>query len=264
MAKKKAVTKSSVDEELKDILSYKKEPVGFEKIKFKLKCKNPKQKEYSKLIRENNITICTGPSGVGKSYIALATALELLSNPDTPYKKLVLMIAPVQTDIEVGFLKGELDSKLRPHAEAYLYNLADMIGGMDKVEALIEGGFIEIMCVSFARGINLKDCVCICGECQQYSKESFLTIITRPTETAKLCFEGDQYQTDNKNIRKGREESGLKHALENLSNLPGIGILEFDASHIVRNPLISKILYRWDKDTYGYLEEIIKEDDLLE
>ena len=84
MAKKKATTNN----ELKDILdSYKKEPVGFEKIKFKLKCKNPKQKEYSKLIKENDITICVGPSGVGKSYIALATALELLSNPDNPYKK---------------------------------------------------------------------------------------------------------------------------------------------------------------------------------
>ena len=139
-----------------------------------------------------------------------------------------------------------------------------MIGGMDKVEALIESGFIEIMCVSFARGINLKDCICICGECQQYSKESFLTIITRPTETAKLCFEGDLYQGDNKNIRRGKEESGLKHALENLSDLSGIGIIEFDASHIVRNPLISKILYRWDKNTYGYLEEIVKEDNLPE
>ena len=65
-----------------------------------------------------------------KSYVALATALELLKDPETPYKKLVLMVAPVQTDIEVGYIKGDIMSKLSPFAYSYLYNMADMIGGI--------------------------------------------------------------------------------------------------------------------------------------
>ena len=224
---------------------------GFGWIKFKLKCKNPKQKEYSKSIKENQITIATGPAGTGKSYVALATALELLKDPSTPYKKLVLMVAPVQTDIEVGYIKGDLLTKLSPFAYSYLYNLADMIGGIDKVMKLQNQGLIEIMCVSFARGINLQNCICICGECQQYSKESFLTLISRPTETGKMIFEGDLNQTDNKGIRKGKEHSGLLHAKKVLSGVPGIGMVEFSKEEIVRNPLITKILELWDPEVYG-------------
>lgn len=229
---------------------------GFSQFKFRLKCKNEKQKAYSKLIKEKDMTICIGPAGTGKSYVALATALELLKDPETPYKKLVIMVAPVQTDLEVGYLAGDLFSKLQPFAYSYLYNLADMIGGIDKVEKLVSQGFIEIMCVSFSRGINLKDCVCIVGECQQYSKESFLTIISRPTETGKIIFEGDVNQCDNKNVRKGREESGLRHALDKLKGIPEIGFFEFTKSEIVRNPLISKILSKWDPELYGDGEKV--------
>ena len=231
--------------------SEKKSP--FAEIKLNLKFKNKKQKEYNQTIKENQIVIATGPAGVGKSLCALYTALELIKNPETPYKKLVLMVAPVQTDIEVGYLKGDLGAKLSPFAYSYLHNLADIFGenGMSKVEELINTGYIEILCVSFARGINLKDCICICGETQQYTKSSFLTLISRPTETCKMIFEGDLNQTDNKNIRRGREESGLTHAKNVLQGVEGIGIIEFDKSEIVRNPLITKILELWDPETYG-------------
>lgn len=225
---------------------------GFYDLKVeKLKCKNSEQKDCRKTILENNITIIRGKAGTGKSFISLATALELLRDKQTPYEKLVLMVAPVQTDIEIGYIKGDMMAKLSPFAYSYLYNLADMIqGGIKKVEELVNEGYIEIMCVAFARGINLKNCVCICGECQQYSKESFLTLISRPTETAKMIFEGDIYQTDNKNIRKGKEESGLQHAIECLGGLSGVGFVDFNNAEVVRNPLITDILKRWDPEKY--------------
>lgn len=249
MAKKKTTSEVKSSE--------KKSP--FSGIKFNLKCKNQKQKEYNRVIKENQIILATGPSGVGKSFLALATALELIKDPETPYKKLVLMVAPVQTDIEIGYLKGDLGAKLSPFAYSYLHNLADMFGenGMAKVEELIDTGYIEILCVSFARGINLQNCICICGETQQYTKSSFLTLISRPTETCKMIFEGDINQTDNKNIRRGREESGLTHAKNVLKDVPGIGIIEFDKSEIVRNPLITRILELWDPETYGNNESNI-------
>ena len=153
-------------------------------------------------------------------------------------------------------LKGDVDQKLYPFAYSYLYNLADMMGGkIEQVNELIEAGCIEIMCVSLLRGVNFKDAICIAGEFQQYSKESALTIITRLCDSSKLICEGDLDQCDNKNIRKGREDSGLKHALENLSDLPSVGTIEFNKRQIVRNPLISKILSKWSPDVYGYLED---------
>ena len=227
------------------------ESKGWESVSFKFKCKNLDQKHCVKTIKDNNITIITGKAGTGKSLVSLATAVNLIKDPETPYKKLVLMVAPVQTDIEVGFIKGDIDSKLAPFAYPYLYNLADLIGGIDIVKKLISLGLIEILCVSFARGINLKDCVCIAGECQQYSKESFLTLITRPSETSKMIFEGDINQTDNKNIRKGKETSGLNYAQSCLKDLPGVGFVDFSNAEIVRNPLITEILERWDPEVYG-------------
>ena len=224
---------------------------GWDGVSFKFKCKNVDQKDCVKTIKDNNITIITGRAGTGKSLVSLATAVSLIKDPETPYKKLVLMVAPVQTDIEVGFIKGDLDAKLAPFAYSYLYNLADLIGGIEKVKSLLDHGCIEIMCVSFARGINLKECICIAGECQQYSKESFLTLITRPSETSKMIFEGDINQTDNKNIRKGKEISGLNHAKECLKDLPGVGFVDFSNAEIVRNPLITRILERWDPEVYG-------------
>ena len=106
MAKKKVNNNDEVHELLR-------EPVGFEKIKFSLKCKNQKQKEYSNSIKNNQITISCGCAGTGKSYVALGTALELLKNPETPYKRLVLMVSPVQVESQsVGYLKGDLQDKL--------------------------------------------------------------------------------------------------------------------------------------------------------
>lgn len=101
MARKKNVT-SDFEKDLQETYSSIREENRFEKIKFKLKCKNQKQKEYSKLIKENNIVFCIGPSGCGKSYVALGTALELLKDPNNSYKKLILLVPPLQTDIEIG------------------------------------------------------------------------------------------------------------------------------------------------------------------
>lgn len=153
-------------------------------------------------------------------------------------------------------LKGNIEEKLFPFAYSYFYNLADMMGvGIERINELVEAGCIEVMCISLLRGVNIKNAICIAGEFQQYSKESALTIITRLCDSSKLICEGDLDQCDNKNIRKGREDSGLKHALETLSDLPNIGTIEFNKRQIVRNPLISKILSKWNPDTYGYLED---------
>lgn len=101
MARKKNST-SDFEKDLQETYSSLREENKFAKIKFKLKCKNQKQKEYSKLIKEKDIVFCTGPAGAGKSYVALGTALELLKDPNNSYKKMIILVSPLQTDIEIG------------------------------------------------------------------------------------------------------------------------------------------------------------------
>lgn len=252
MARKKA-NKSPIEEEMNELLPKKENP--FDKIKLNFKCKNKKQKEYFKLIHEKDVVICTGCQGVGKSLVACAAAVDLIKDKDTPYEKIVFMVPPVQTSIEIGYIKGDINQKLEPFAYSYLYNLADLIGGIEKVNELVNSGYIEIMCVSFARGLNLKNSIVIFGEAQQYDKEAFLTLITRICETSKGIFEGDVYQCSNKYVCKGKEQSGLKHATECLQDIPQIGFITFDKTHVVRNPLITTILSKWDPGIYGYLDD---------
>lgn len=228
----------------------------FDKIKLNFKCKNKKQKECVKLIKEKHIIFIESPAGVGKTAVSVATAVDLIKDKDTPYEKIILVISPVQTDIEVGYLPGQLvEGKLMPFASPCLGNLADFIGGMDKVNGLINEGYIELVAVSFCRGMNFKNSIVIVDEAQQYQESSILTLLTRLCESSKmiLCF--DQYQCDNKYIRKGKEKSGIKKAKECLQDITQIGFIEFDKSYIVRDPIISTILSKWDPETYGYLND---------
>lgn len=252
MAKKKRTSINPIEKEMDELLPKKENP--FDKVKLNFKCKNKKQKECVKTIKEKNITFIESPSGCGKSAVTIATATELVKDRNTPYERIVLVVAPVQVDMEVGHLPGDLvDGKLMPFSSPCLGNLADFIGGMDKVNELINAGGIEITSISFCRGVNFKNCIVVIDEAQQYQESSILTLLTRLCDSAKmiLCF--DQYQCDNKYIKRGKEKSGIEKAKSCLLDIPQVGFVEFDLTHIVRNPIISQILSKWDPEVYGYL-----------
>jgi phosphate starvation-inducible protein PhoH len=92
-------------------------------FKINLKFKNEKQKELNESIKNNQVTFCSGKAGTGKSFVAFASALSILKDNDNFYKKIILIVPTVQSDIELGFLKGSLDDKIGPHAEAHLYTM---------------------------------------------------------------------------------------------------------------------------------------------
>jgi phosphate starvation-inducible PhoH-like protein len=219
--------------------------------KIDLKCKNQKQKEYLKLIKEKEVVFCSGSSGTGKSWIAASAALELLKNSGN-YKKIVIVVPTVQTDLEVGFLKGTLDDKLYAHAEQFLATFEKVLDTSENngkliLANLIKEGFIEIRCVSFMRGFSIDGSVVIITESQQFPKSAFKTLLTRIGENSKYIFEGDIEQIDNKELKKKGVECGLRHAMERLQDMEEIGIIEFGREDIVRNPIISKILDRFDE-----------------
>lgn len=219
-------------------------------FKVYIKPKNPRQNLLIQTIKEKELVFCSGAAGTGKSYVAFATVLSLLKE-DNPYKIITLIVPTVQSDLEIGFLKGTLDEKILPHAEPHLYTMEKIIdksGGVGKtaLEAFKKYGLLEIRPVSFLRGATLDNRIIVVEESQNFPMSAFKTILTRLGDNCKMIFLGDIEQVDNKELKKKGTKSGLEHAMEKLKNIPEIGMVEFSKDEIVRNPLISKILEKWE------------------
>lgn len=225
-------------------------------FRLKATCKNQKQKELVKCIQDHEITFVIGTAGTGKTHVSLMTALKLLKDPETPYKKIVL-IYPVElcSEENLGFLKGTLEEKLEPYSEVDLYTIEKIITdsgqpGKEVVKKMRDEGLIEIKTAAFLRGATLDNSIVIISEAQNFSKDTFLKILTRVGRDSKYIFNADEAQVDASTIKKGRIQGGLRYAIDKLSGLPEVGTLEFDIKDVVRNPVISKILKLWDPERY--------------
>ena len=226
-------------------------------------CKNEVQRELVRCIMKHEITFITGPAGTGKSYVGLMTALKLLKDRDNPYKKIIL-IYPVELNQEenLGYLKGTLEDKLEPYTEVDLYTMEKIIGpdGPEVLNRLKQEGLLEVRTAAFLRGATLDNSIVVISEAQNFSKETFLKILSRIGTDSKYIFNADEAQLDATSIKKGRNIGGLRYAIEKLRELPEIGVLEFSLSDVVRNPIIGKILKLWDPDRYGGNDDINKDD----
>ena len=207
-----------------------------------LKCKNQKQKEFIKAIDENEITICIGDSGVGKSYLSIAKALELLRDGKNGYDKIYIITPIIESEESIGYLRGDLDMKTAPYLYS-IYYLVDKIVGEETRKKLVENKIIEPLYMSYLRGINICDSVLIGDETQNLTIKGVKTLLTRIGFNSKFILSGDLNQIDR---FKNPKESGLKYAYENLQGIPGIGFIEFSKDDIVRNPIISPILERFE------------------
>lgn len=220
----------------KDIIFGKKQYAETMLKRINLKCKNQKQKEFLHLIDENEITICVGDSGVGKSYLSIAKALELYKNGN--YEKIFIITPIVESEEQIGFLKGDLDAKTLPYLFS-IYYLVDKIVGEETRKKLVETGILCPLYMSYIRGINICDSILIGDECQNLSIKGIKTLLTRIGYNSKFILSGDINQIDR---FKKPEESGLKYVYEKLQGILGIGFIEFSKEDIVRNPIISNIL----------------------
>ena len=226
-----------------DIIFGKKQYAEMMLKKVNLKCKNQKQKEFIHLIDENEITICIGDSGVGKSYLSIAKALELFKSGN--YEKIFLITPIVEIEDSVGFLKGSLSEKLDPYLYS-IYYLIDKIVGEETRKKLVESKIIEPLCISYLRGVNVDFSILISDETQNMSIKGIKTLLTRlgQTQTSKFIISGDINQIDR---FKNPNDSGLKYAFDNLQGITRIGFIEFGKEDIVRNPIIGDILDRFNK-----------------
>ena len=207
------------------------------KIKVDVKCKNDRQKNFTRLINSKDITICAGPAGTGKTYIACAEALRLLTTECSQYHKiLIVKSVTVLEGEEIGFLKGTMKEKMEPFMISFMDNFHKIIG-KDFSKMLETQEFIEIMPLAYVRGRSIDNSIIIVDEAQNISLKNIRSVMTRLGENSKMIIIGDTKQID---MRKN-EASSLEKVLDYFQDIPEIGIMEFRKEDIVRNPLIIKI-----------------------
>lgn len=213
--------------------------------KVDLKCKNQRQKEYINMIEEKEIIICVGESGVGKSYLSIAKALELLKDSSKGYEKIFIITPIVESEDNIGFLKGSLQEKLDPYLYS-IYYLIDKMVGEDTRRKLVESEIVSPLCISYLRGVNIDNAILISDETQNMTIKGIKTLLTRIGFNSKFILSGDINQIDR---FKNENDSGLKYAYENLKDVEGVGLFEFTKEDIVRNKIIGEILERFKPKT---------------
>jgi len=211
--------------------------------KYRLKCKTQKQKTLANLIKDKEIVFATGPAGVGKSYVAIATAIELIQDSSNKYKKIVLINPAVEAEEKYGFMPGSLREKLDPFVGSSI-DIIDKIVGVGNRIKLEEEGIISVGALGFIRGKSIDNTILVMEEAQNMSPHQMKTLLTRIGENTKFIISGDLDQSDRYSDFK---QSGLYDGINKHSNIEQIGFIEFDESEIVRNPLISLILDNYKK-----------------
>lgn len=200
------------------------------------------QEEYWKILDENQITLCFGPAGVGKSYIAMKKAVELLWDENNKYEKIIIVRPAVEAEEHLGSLPGGIEEKLDPYIYPSYYLLNKIIG-KEARESLKELGYIEVAALAYMRGWNVDNTILVFEEAQNATPAQIKLLLTRIGFNSKFFLSGDLEQSDK---FKDKTKSGLYDAKKRLVGVKGIGIYEFGHSDIVRNPIITEILKKYE------------------
>ena len=202
------------------------------------------QRVYYDVLKNNQITICSGPAGVGKSYIAMKAAVDLLQDPTNSYEKIMIVRPAVEAEEKLGSLPGALEEKLDPYISPSYYLLNKLIGKENR-EKLIELDFIEVQALAYIRGWNIDNTILIFEEAQNSTPKQMKLLLTRIGFNSKFFISGDLEQTDR---YKDKTHSGLWDAMSKFRDMEDIGVFEFSEKDIVRNPLITKILKKYEDE----------------
>ena len=211
--------------------------------KTKEKFLSESQKEYYEKLHEAQITICSGPAGVGKSYIAMKAAIDLLVDPSTPYEKIIIVRPAVEAEEKLGSLPGNVEEKLDPYIFPTYYLLNKIIG-KDAREKLKEMEVIEVFALAYMRGMNIDNSILVFEEAQNSTPNQMKLLLTRIGFNSKFFISGDLEQTDR---YKDKTQSGLYDAIKRFQNVKQILCHEFSQKDVVRNPLITKILEKYEE-----------------
>ena len=205
-----------------------------------IKAKTIGQKKYIKAIKTNTVVLGLGPAGTGKTFLAVAMAVEALRQKTVA--RIILTRPAVEAGERLGFLPGDLQSKIDPYLRPLYDALFEMLGP-DNFQKYMERGTIEIAPLAYMRGRTLDDSFIILDEAQNTTGEQMKMFLTRLGYNSKAVVTGDLSQTD---LPRG-VKSGLSTAAAILKNIDGIGIFEFSERDVVRHHLVRKIITAYDK-----------------
>jgi phosphate starvation-inducible PhoH-like protein len=201
------------------------------------------QQTYYELLTNNQIVLCSGPAGVGKSYISMKAAVDLLLDPTNSYEKLVIVRPAVEAEEKLGSLPGNVEEKLDPYIFPSYYLLNKIIG-KEAREKLKEAEIIEVFALAYMRGMNIDNTILIFEEAQNSTPNQMKLLLTRIGYNSKFFISGDLEQTDR---YKDKKQSGLWDALQRFKSVDDVGVFEFLDKDIVRNPIISKLLKKYEE-----------------
>ncbi|CAM4385288.1 PhoH family protein [Bordetella muralis] len=205
-----------------------------------LRPRTPRQREYLENILKHDITFGIGPAGTGKTWLAVACAIDAMERDSV--QRLVLTRPAVEAGERLGFLPGDLAQKVDPYLRPLYDALYDLMG-FDKVQRLFEKQTIEIAPLAYMRGRTLNHAFVILDEAQNTTPEQMKMFLTRIGFGSKAVITGDPSQVD---LPRG-QQSGLAHAVRVLEDVQGIATTRFTSRDVVRHPLVARIVDAYDK-----------------
>ena len=212
-------------------------------VKLKKKFIRPKtelQSQYMESISKKVINFGVGPAGTGKTYLAVAKAVQALENEEVA--RLILTRPAVEAGEKLGFLPGDLSQKVDPYLRPVYDALYEMLG-FDKVEKLISRHIIEVAPLAYMRGRTLNNAFVILDEAQNTTPMQMKMFLTRIGFGTKAVVTGDITQID----LPANQSSGLSHSLNILKKIEAIGIVNFSSGDVVRHPLVQHIVEAYDE-----------------
>lgn len=198
------------------------------------------QASYVEAIRRHDLTFCSGPAGTGKTYLAVACAVEALK--EQRIRKIVLVRPAVEAGENLGFLPGDLRAKLNPYLRPLLDSINDMVD-FDQARELMERDIVEVIPLAYMRGRTISDAFIILDEAQNTTVPQMKMFLTRMGERSRMVVSGDTSQVD---LPRG-VQSGLRDAIMRLGNIPEIGMVRLQKSDIVRHALVQRIVRAYEE-----------------
>ncbi|WP_255619121.1 PhoH family protein [Photorhabdus antumapuensis] len=235
-----AITESRVLEQTAESMPEYGKSVNIRTKRGMVKPRTPNQAQYIANILSHDITFGIGPAGTGKTYLAVAAAVDALERQEI--RRILLTRPAVEAGEKLGFLPGDLSQKVDPYLRPLYDALFEMLG-FEKVEKLIERNVIEVAPLAYMRGRTLNDAFIILDESQNTTIEQMKMFLTRIGFNSKAVVTGDVTQID---LPRG-QKSGLRHAIEVLS---GVGELSFNFFHsddVVRHPVVAKVVIAYEE-----------------